>query len=397
MNWLDSYMEYTDDSEAPAIFRKWSGISTIAACLRRKVWMDVEGRIFPNLYIVLCGPSGSRKGTAMGPCRAFLQNLGINITAESLTREGLIVALARSTFSEIFPDGGMMVHSSLTVFSTELAVFIKAKDDGLISALTNWFDCEDPWRYETKNSGTFSIDGVWLNLIGATTPELLRVMLPESAIGGGLTSRIIFIYASKKGKISPWVEVTPEKQKLEQKLLRELEDIRDMTGQFNYTKDYKDAYIEWYIDSEKNPPYIDYHFEPYLTRRALHIRKVSMIMSASRSRDMLLTVEDFERAKAALLEAESRMCNVYRAYGRSDLAELFSRVMALILVRDRISFDEILRRFYRDATVDELSTMIDTLQQMGELKVSFVVDKNGNKKKWITPTARIGDPGMGDI
>lgn len=397
-NWLDAYMQYTDETEAPAIFRKWCAISTIAACLRRKVWLSMECKIYPNLYIVLCGPSGSRKGTAMAPCRSFLQTLGINLTAESLTREGLIVALSKSTFAELLPDGSMISHSSLTVFSTELAVFIRPNDDGLISALTQWFDCEDPWRYDTKNAGNYSIDGVWVNLIGATTPELLRVVFPESTITGGLTSRIIFVYAGKKGKIVPWVEITPESREIENKLLRDLEEIREITGEFKPTPAYKNAYTKWYVEQETNPPFMDYHFDAYLTRRALHLRKVSMIVSAARSSDLVLDVEDFDTARSILEEAEAAMTNVYRAYGRSDLAELFSRVMGLILTRDRVTYNEVLKRFYKDATTDELDTILETLKEMGEIRLMYDKGKDGRQKiREIRPAIPLGDSNMGVI
>jgi len=60
-DWLDAYMNYGDNTEASALFRKWVGVSTIASALRRKVHLEWHARIFPNLYVVLVGPAGGRK------------------------------------------------------------------------------------------------------------------------------------------------------------------------------------------------------------------------------------------------------------------------------------------------------------------------------------------------
>ena len=35
-DFIDSFMEYTDNSEAPAVFRKWVAVSIVAAVMQRK-------------------------------------------------------------------------------------------------------------------------------------------------------------------------------------------------------------------------------------------------------------------------------------------------------------------------------------------------------------------------
>ena len=60
--------------------------------------------------------------------------------------------------------------------------------------LTDLFDCRElPWKYRTKGRGDNTIENLYLNLLAATTPDSLASSLPALAIGGGLTSRILFI------------------------------------------------------------------------------------------------------------------------------------------------------------------------------------------------------------
>ncbi len=72
-NWLKAYIEYTENSEAPYLFQFWAGIFSIAAALERNVWAQWDRILYPNFYIVLVGPSGVRKGSAMYPAERILK------------------------------------------------------------------------------------------------------------------------------------------------------------------------------------------------------------------------------------------------------------------------------------------------------------------------------------
>ncbi len=84
------------------------------------------------------------------------KDVGVKLAAESLTREALIEILADSA-ETYTPDSGdytqLVIHSSITIFSPELAVFLGYNQPTLISALTDWWDCRDPWSYHTKGGG----------------------------------------------------------------------------------------------------------------------------------------------------------------------------------------------------------------------------------------------------
>ena len=155
---------------------------------------------YPNMYVVLVGPSGKcRKGTAMSQGYDFLKEMGTKMAAESTTREALIQALQQSNDTQVDPvTNKMYLHASLTIYSQELTVFLGYNNVALMSDLTDWYDCRSSWTYRTKHQGTDEIIGVYVNLIGATTPELLQTALPRDAIGGGLTARMIFVFETKK-------------------------------------------------------------------------------------------------------------------------------------------------------------------------------------------------------
>jgi hypothetical protein len=365
-DWLSSYIEYVEDTEPAYIYKIWVGMSTIASCLQRKCFAQWDKKIYPNLYVVLVGPSGCRKGTAMYPAASMLDELGIKRAAEAITREALIRELRTSSNTHIDPKTERpMMHSSLTIASEELTVFLGYNNLQLISDLTDWYDCKQRWTYRTKNQGSDEIQGVWVNLIGATTPDILQATLPTDAVGGGLTSRIIFSYAAKKGKIVPVPFLINNNQELRDNLVMDLSEICTMVGQFKFTDTFVNKFADWYVSQEDHPPFDDYRFGGYIQRRPTHMIKMSMIMSASRTNDMIITERDFDSALDLLLATEREMPKTFGGYGQSENASMLPRIMAEIGNKKETTFPDLMRKFSRDVTPRQLQEIIYTLTISG--------------------------------
>jgi len=335
--------------------------------MRRKTkleWGTID--VYPNLYIVLVGPPGRcRKGTAMSVGESFLRELGIKLSSSSITREALIHQLKTSSDTHIDSTGKMYLHSSLTIFSKELTVFLGYNNQQLMADLTDWFDCSDVWEYRTKNMGTDDITGVWVNLIGATTPSLLNSALPQDAIGGGLTSRIIFVYEPDKDHTELAPFLSNKDKELASKLLIDLEQISMLQGNFKATPEFIEKFSTWYSIADNAPPPIDDHrFAPYFERKPTHLWKISMILNASRSNDMTLEARDFDAALKLLERTEVKMPAAFSGWGKNREADTLNRVMTIIGKRKEISIKELQRLTYLDADSRTLSGIVQTLIDM---------------------------------
>lgn len=370
-NWLQSYLKYTENSEPPDLYRLWVGISVVAAVLQRKVFLQWEKKTFPNMYIVLVGPSGKcRKGTAMYPGQSLLRGLGIKMSADSITREALIKDIREAEETDIDVKSNVInIHSSLTIFSKELTVFLGFNNAPLMTALTDWYDCDDRWEYRTKHMGTDEIINVWVNLIGATTPQLIQTALPQDAIGGGLSSRIIFVYEEDKGKIVPAPFLSPFDRKLREDLEVDLSNLQLMSGEFKITEEFLEFWINWYTEQSKNPPMTDTKFSGYMQRRPHHVLKLSMILSACEDDTLLLDVKHIKEAIKILEQTEIKMPYTFSGMGQSDLSEVTDRIIRTIGIRGKISQSELLRLYYLDADKLTLSRIIDTLVSMDMVKL----------------------------
>ena len=365
-NWIESYLKYTEDSEAPYLYRVWTAYSVVAACLQRKISFS-KGHItfYPNIYVLLVGPPGAKKGTAMKPGIALLREIpGVKIAAQATTKESLVRELHTSTFTDADPETmEVFIHSSMTICSEEFTVFIGYNNKELISWMCDWWDCQDPWEYQTKNMGHDCIRGIWVNMIAATTPDILILTLPQEAVGGGLMSRVICVLEEKKGKTKSIFDQSIDTD-LWNTLVHDLEYISQMKGAYIASKGYQEVFDDWYYRQESNPPFTDRRLAGYVSKRATHIVKISMIASASRSSELVLEKEDFIAAREVLEKTEIKMPKTFSGFGESDMSSILAKVASTIAAYDGISFKDLLAQHYYDASKEVLRDIVATLTGM---------------------------------
>lgn len=393
-DWIDAWMEYTEESESPKSFHLWAAISTIAACLQRKCYLQWGALTrYPNMYIVLVAPSGRcRKGTAMDPTRELLDALNIKLAAEATTRESLVRELKKANHSTFDPaTSNQMFHSSLTIHSQELTVFLGYDNKQLMSDLTDWYDCRNRWTYRTKTQGEDDIVGVWVNLFGATTPELVQSTMPMDAIGGGLTSRMIFVFEREKYKTSVFPSFPRELGEL---LLADLEKIHLMAGKFKVTSGFVDLWGEWYPYQDQNPPFQDARLAGYVQRRATHVMKLSIILSAARTDSMEINEHDLARAVRILESTEVRMPQVFRGMGSGSISNLVNKIGGYIGLNKRVSEATLQAAFVDDADYFTLSRVLETLEKMQYIKI---IVRQGQPREIVLTDIGEGEYGREDV
>lgn len=393
-DWLESYLEYTDNSESPISYHTWCGLSVIAGALQRKIYLKwgLGQVIYPNLYVVLIGPSGrTRKGVAIGIAKEFLKSVpGLTVVPESSSgRQAMILAMKRAAKNFQDPvDGIIKFHCSVTAFSEELSVFLGQGDIAYLSNLTDWYDSKDDWEYETVGRGKDSLQGLCLNLCGGTAPDWIQSMIPQEALGGGFTSRVIFIVEEHKRKLVPEYILTPEAQELGEKLSRDLERISQLAGEVTFDAEARELYKSWYITETDKldrgfPAVQDRRFAGYCERRATHLRKLMLICSASRGDDLIITAKDFERAHNLMKAAEVNMPKTFGGLGKARFSDETETIMNFIKDMGATTRKVLLGRFFRDIDPFTLSQIEQTLLQMRVIKMEITPGGGDRMYTWI--------------
>lgn len=369
-NWIETYLEYTENSEPPVLFRTWCAVSALAAALQRKCWLNwgLGMDVYPNMFIILVGPPATRKGTAMNPAETFIRNAGFPLAASATTKEALIRHLAESESQTTLADGRPYIHSSLSIFSKELTVLIGQSNYGLLSQLTDWFDCANVWNYHTKTAGKDEINNIWVNLIGATTPDLIRTALPMDAIGSGFTSRIVFVYEEKKAKNVPFPAVTQKELELQAKLAYDYEVISHLNGPFVVSQDFRNLWEEYYTTVEHEqivPPAYERYFLGYVERRAIHALKLSMILNAARTDTMYIEGIDLINALTLLKRTEIKMPKTFSGLGKGRDSAVYDGMCALLSREKRMPYTALIEPFRLDLDYAALKATVNSIISMG--------------------------------
>lgn len=399
-NWLDGYNQYTFDTESASIFHKWVGLSTISGAMQKKVWFNFgRFRIHPNLFIVLVAEPGiARKTKAL--------ELGEDITAEiatitrsadCITPQALLEDLELAGQGEEMQDGSTFEHNSLSIISGEFESFLgqKTENKKMLVLLTDLFDCKHrPYRYRTKASGTNVISSVFLNLQAATTPDSLASSLPSTAIGGGLTTRIIFVWADDKSKKVSVPEITKTIEQIKQDLIIDLSIIHRIQGGYSFSKESRTWWDDWYYNkfNERDPARRckDPAFNGWYTRKPTFVLKLGMVLSAAKHSELCVHIPEFEEALVILDEVESFMSSAFSGVGRSDIATDVA-ICAKIIEREGIIEDKVLlRRVWRDIDANKWENVSATLIGRGIVKRTYQGPKDSEGKpakgvwyKWI--------------
>lgn len=383
-DWLEAYLEFAENTEPPISYHTWVGISVLASALQRKVHMLWgHTKIYPNQYIILVGPSGTaRKGDAITLGRPLMEHVNIKIASQRITPEALISVMSESITSFIDDNKDLIFQAPISIIANELSVFVGQKNLKLLADLTDLYDSHKTWEYETKHGYQTkkgiktkdTISGVCVNILGGTAPDWIPTILPQEAIGGGWTSRVIFVVEPGKGQVIANPNLKPPNNVLYDKLKKDLEQIHLLIGEYHFTNDALDSYVDWYEDQEeklKNGifPIQDSRFGGYIARRATHVKKVAMCLSASRDNEIEINLKDFERARDLLEKTEKKMTKAFKGMGKSNISELTDKVLSIIMAKGKIKRSEVLRFLYGDIDIWTLEQVEAVLYGMKVIEI----------------------------
>lgn len=386
-DWIASYREYTAESESPEAFHVWTGLSVLSAVTKRNIWLDWGYYfIYPNLYVVLVSPPGKcRKGVAMGIGHKLLAKVpGVNIEANKMTTSALInsmsgggviaVAPTKSkTAKQVLPTVQVQSQCTCLLYSTEFSVMLgaDANQTGMLSLLTDLYDCPNYWDYKTIGRGKEILNNVFLGILGATTPDWLTTSIPADAIGGGFTSRILFIAQHRRRHDNPRPRITPAMLRLRSDLQDDLIHISKLQGEMKLDDDAGDFYDFWYKSQDTAPQVLDERFWGYLERKPVHLLKVATLLAIAKSDSNEIGRIELIEALALLEQVETHLPSAFRGIGSPKEKDI-SRVIDQLTARNGFApFSEIMKENIRYLNEVELNGIVRTMVSAGILKEAF--------------------------
>lgn len=382
-NWIDTYLEYTKYSEAPDIIHYWAAVSAIAGAVRRQVWIDMGyWEWVPNFYIVIVAPPGIvSKSFTSGIAMDLLKQIKeVQWGPNSVTWQKMVMSLSRA--SKVFhtPDGRFLTQSAMTIAASEFGTFLDPQDRDMVDVMVDLWDSKPGnWTKANVGLGEFTIQNPCLNMIACTTPNWISSAFPEYMIGGGFTSRTVFVYADTKRQFVayPGQQMVPERQKeLRTKLIQDLTEISTCTGAMTLTPDAFALGEAWYEDFFKNTPH---HlktglFDGYIARKQTHIHKLAMILSLSESNSRIVTADHLAVAMERMAEIEKTMPMVFENIGLSHAGKKANHLIRLLKLRGPLTIQELYAVASNAMSYQEFEESIKDLTQSKRIAIQ-VIDK----------------------
>ena len=382
---LESYLKYTDYLETPKDFNRWVAISILATALGRKIWMRKgDMKLYPNLYVVLVGPSAIGKGIALGAGKEVLTSAlmkAVAVCAQKITTEALINFLMQVR------ERPEIKRCETFICVPEFATFIgKCKNDpSLLHTLTHYWDSLDKDEYTTLARGTETLNEICINMLAGSTPEWIKNSLPEDSIGGGFLSRLLLINRFDGVTPNPFHTMKMDELEAKENCKDDLVQINRITGEYSWEKDSMDFYAEWYcttLEHEKKSS--GHNMEGYYGRKAAFVQKVAMISSAMYSDNKLISQGDLQFALRLLKENEHYAEMVVKSMAQNEDGQKLERVRAIIKQGGQVRKSELLHRVtYLGLYKDRLNDILTTLEEMGDIQID-VSNPRSAIYKWVS-------------
>jgi hypothetical protein len=273
---------------------------------------------------------------------------GINFGPDVVTWQSLVTSFA--SCSESFAIGDVWYPmSAMTIESSEFGNLLNPHDREMVDLMVAlWDGKQGTFIKETKMSGRDVIENPWINLLACTTPAWIAGNFPEYMIGGGFTSRCVFVYAEEKSKLVayPHLHVPDDLAKTRQALINDLEHMSmTFTGEYHLSSGAIAWGEKWYEEHySKKPNNLDEdRFGGYLARKQTHIHKLAMVLAAARSDDQVISADDLSTANTMVSDLEPSMAMVFDKIGRTDVSVQAERFIAFIKKQGSVPYEEAYR------------------------------------------------------
>lgn len=354
-NWLKAFVEYASFGEAPLKFYFWTGVSTIAGALRRRVWIH-QGHFdwVPNFYIIFVAPPGvvSKSTTASIGKRLLSEVPGVKFGPDAVTWQALVQSLAASKELVLQPDGSFFPMSAVTIVSSEFGNLFNPKDTEMVDVFVSlWDGQQGVWQKMTKTMGNDLIENPCINIIACTTPAWIAGNFPEYMIGGGFTSRCIFVFADVKRQLIayPSQHIPPDFLETQHKLIHDLTIISELFGAYTLDNAALAWGNKWYEEhfAQKPAQLNNARFEGYLARKQTHIHKLAMIIAASQRDALVIQQGDLEMAAEIVTTLEHDMPAVFSEIGRTDDTRKASELVQIVRAHGSINKKDLYRLVFK--------------------------------------------------
>lgn len=430
---LERWRNYMRDVNSPDTFIDMGFYYMINATLQRRVWVNPDHTpLFPNMYVVLVGGPAVGKGRVVKPVTEFLkywnvadlnkdplklidkkdqsdaaaiealqayeEKMGnkvtktdkppkplIPIAADATTYEALLKSMANNicvnekvTKTSLSPTG-TYIHKSMAFSLEEMSSLVKHKAKDVMDFMLKAYDCGD-YNYETKHHGKDKLRKVCLNFFAGTTPNTMQKSMSQDILDDGFSSRTIFVYEFSARKNQFGIFEHDEEQKEDRKqILKQIHSLGKIFGRVEYTEEAY-AYLKYYFeevlpDPTKGRVNDNIKLDSYYGRKNMHVPKMAMAVHFADKTDMLITLDEVEKAVEILNHLEHNM-HYALAFGGNPIAPVSKKIIQSLRQGKPKTHKQLWMEFTDELREDEFREAMRYVEATGLVMKQIIDNQN---------------------
>ncbi len=375
MNFTQDYKIYSDGDEAPLEYHLWSGLCALSACCGPRLWVDMERfNINPNLYVLLVGPPGIRKSTAMDAAAKLCRHVGnIPMAPSTVTRQAMIDWMAdpKEKCKRNFKVGDKAcIYTQAAIFSDEFVNLVQSGGDPInyISMLTGIYNPIPNFDDRTIGRGTKVVPYPYVTLLGCMTPEITANLIRENALSGGFSRRCIYIYADHNNDPVPFPKKTPAQVAAFDRLVSRARAIQQLIGQFKFSPQAIEIYEKHYrVNHEEMKRANSSAVQNFLQSKMNICIKVGMLLALGEADDLVIHDYQMDTAWELVTSAQRHINSVFSGVGRNPHAMTMANLVRHVEMFANkppyyIKFKTLAGAFRQHATMEDVEKLVKELE-----------------------------------
>ncbi len=347
-SFLDLYLLFTQKTESPYIYHRWSALTGIGAILGRNFYLQHgSNRIYPTLYCMVVGQPGVRKTTAIRSIRKITAEAGYkNFAADKTTKEKFLLDLQggpedfssdqsnsrrgaydRTTAQNLWgpEDDNDLSPREIFVTADEFNDFAGQNNVDFCRLLGVLWDFEGVYKSRIKNGVSVAVPEPTVSIMAGITPQDFANTFSPDLMGMGFISRLLLIHGEQSDRKYTIPPTPPEELKKElievlTKIQREIRGSAEVTPEAFEILD--SIYHGW-------PSLQDVRFRSYSTRRFTQLLRLVLICTAGRLSKRIEPDHVIE-ANTYLTAAEVDMPLALGQFGKGKNSDIADKIMTLL-------------------------------------------------------------------
>lgn len=413
------------DLESPDIFIDFTLYWTISSALQRRVFLGDYNfdAIFANIYVMFVANPGVGKSRAARQAGAQIlktfryldpakQANGfpadkcwtdyVSFSADDTTIESLIQQLNRATrtfqIDQKIPNTDMFAkkpvqHASMSILlSEEMSSMFKRGNEGVPTALNQWYDAQDYSR-QLKTKGNDFIKNVCVTMLGCTTPDNVRSMMKMGILQQGLTARVWPIYSESPRHRKLHSIMSEDQIQVLREFRNHVEMLLKISGQVKFSSDAEQFFIDHYEGSDrlnmsiKSPIELsrinfDKRCDDFYGRIKLHTFKMCLVLHFLEFKgSMEISLQTVIKAMTELNRFQPDMHKALASSGANPLFEFYKKVHDAITENKCMTTIQLKLAFGEDLDDIKLDSVIKHLGEIGKIKFKADYKMENGKTK----------------